>query len=223
MTAPTARRALHRLELTRRATRQSQHPWQAPVPSASGRAFDALASLAARRFGRAAEEGHLVLDSGCGTGESTLTLAARYPDALVVGADKSAARLARGPMCRWSDNAVVLRIDAGHLWRLAAAAGWRCRTHYLLYPNPWPKPAQLSRRWYGHPAWPELLHLGGRLVARSNTRAYLEGLAWRLDDEGLSSKLVPLTPDGPALTPFERKYAARGEALFELTAQLGSR
>lgn len=223
MTAATARRPVHRQELTRRITRQSRHPWEAPLPRASGRAFEALASLTARHFSGAGQAGRLVLDSGCGTGESTLALAARHPDALVVGADRSAARLGRCPVRQWPENAVVLRIDAGQLWRLAAAAGWRCRAHYLLYPSPWPKPRQLPRRWYAHPAWPELLRLGGLLVARSNVPGYLEGLALRLDAEGLRSELLPLPPDGPALTPFERKYRARGEALFELTAVLGSR
>src|SRR5699024_9454331 len=68
-----------------------------------------------------------ILDSGCGTGRSSVMLAQRFPDALVVGVDQSAQRLAKG----WKrfqplpDNVHLLRAEAADLWRLMAAEQWR--------------------------------------------------------------------------------------------------
>ena len=125
----------------------------------------------------------MVLDSGCGTGESTVLLARRYPDCLVVGVDKSAARLDKAPQL--PANARLLRADLADIWRLMDDAGWKLAQHYLLYPNPWPKPAQLKRRWHGHPVFPDLLVLGGRLVLRSNFEVYVDEFARALELAGV--------------------------------------
>ena len=42
--------------------------------------------------------GSVFLDSGCGRGKSTLTLAQQHPDTLVIGMDKSTDRLPRDDM-----------------------------------------------------------------------------------------------------------------------------
>ena len=75
--------------------------------------------------------GPLILDSCCGTGESTCYLAAAFPQALVLGVDKSAHRLARHGSAR-RENYVLLRADVNDFWRLALAAGWQLFRHYLL-------------------------------------------------------------------------------------------
>ena len=96
-------------------------------------------------------------------------------------------------------------------------AGIRPIQHWLLYPNPWPKPAQLARRWHGHPVFPSLLALGGTLILRSNWRIYAEefALAARLCGAATSA-VVSFRPVDP-LSPFERKYAASGHELFQVT------
>ena len=96
----------------------------------------------------------LILDSGCGTGVGTYKIAAANPNALVIGVDKSAARLSYAkarvnPRC--GGNLRFVRAELSDFWRLAADRGWPVEAHYLLYPNPWPK-KQLMRRWHGHPA-----------------------------------------------------------------------
>ncbi len=159
----------------------------------------------------------LILDSGCGTGTRTARLAARHPEILVLGLDKSAARLERHPVL--PANARLERAELGDFWRLAAAAGWRLDRHYLLYPNPWPKSRQLMRRWHGSPAFPALLALGGRLELRSNWRLYVEEFARALNLAGIDAMLEPV-PDGPPLTAFEAKYRASGQRLWRCRAEL---
>jgi len=185
--------------------------WRQPVRAPSRVAFDAI-----RERADAARE--LVLDSGCGTGHSTLVLANRHPSALVIGIDKSVSRLARAPTL--PDNAIVVRADLADFWRLARSASWPISHHYLLYPNPWPKPAHLQRRWHGHPVFPDLLALGGRLELRSNFDLYVREFTLALEIAGvIDSKVVSFVAEQP-VSPFERKYAASGHALFQLTADL---
>ncbi len=185
--------------------------WRSPVHDYSRRAFSSLVdSLDGSR--------PVILDSGCGTGESTLLLARRYPDCLVVGVDKSAVRLDKAPGL--PTNARLLRAELADTWRLMDEAGWTLARHYLLYPNPWPKPAHLQRRWHGHPAFPALLGLGGRLILRSNFELYVDEFARALALAGVvDAKVVSFRTDEP-ISPFERKYATSGHRLFQLTATL---
>ena len=115
---------------------------------------------------------------------------------------------------------------------------WKVRTHYLLYPNPYPKAKQMKSRWYGHPSFPLILQLGGDILVRSNWETYLNEFAqavlvagrgldrsWRHDKLGQPLRggrrkgPVPrVTTEGdPGWSIFERKYDQAGEATFELT------
>ena len=193
------------------------HPWRAPVADHDRAAF----ARAVDWVGTA--DDRLILDSGCGTGRSSVALARTCPDALVLGLDQSQHRLQRAAR-RFDplpDNLLLLQTDCTGFWRLAAQAGWRLWRHYLLYPNPWPKSAHLKRRWHGHPVFPALLDLGGTLEMRSNWPLYLEEARAALALGGLSAEITPLSHDNEALTDFEEKYAASGQRLWRLTATPG--
>jgi tRNA G46 methylase TrmB len=205
---------LGRVLARRRAAR-----WRAGLHPPTVAAFDALQRLLD------GERRPLVLDSGCGTGASTRRLALRHPDCLVVGVDRSAARLARlgaPAFPHREDNACWLRAELATFWRLALDAGWRLHRHYLLYPNPWPKPGQLQRRWHAHPVFPVLLGLGGRLEMRTNWSIYAaefaQAAAWytgrAVAPRGLAA--------GEPLSPFERKYRASGHPLYSVVIAASS-
>ncbi len=163
----------------------------------------------------------LILDCGCGTGDSTLALAERHPGSFVVGIDKSLVRLAKArEKGTPPQNMHLVRADLIDIWRLAAQAGWQLQHHYLLYPNPWPKKCRLKRRWHAHPVFPDILKLGGTLHLRSNWRLYLEEFAAALEmATGLQVALHSVGQGGP-LSAFERKYFASGQQVFELEADL---
>ncbi|NBB92505.1 MAG: SAM-dependent methyltransferase [Gammaproteobacteria bacterium] len=204
----TSQHGPHR-RLDETVVRHLRHPWRSPVRDYSRRAFDELAA--------SMDSGSpLVLDSGCGTGASTAVLAAAHPECVVIGIDKSAERLARAP--RLPGNARLVRAELSDIWRLLRESGRTLARHYLLYPNPWPKPGHLKRRWHGHPAFPELLALGGRLELRSNFELYVDEFARALMLAGVVDvKVVSFGADEP-ISPFERKYALSGHRLFQLTA-----
>jgi tRNA (guanine-N7-)-methyltransferase len=201
-------------DLSRRVARALAHPWRKPVAEHTRSAFtQADAWLKSRAA-------PLILDAGCGVGLSTRHLATRFPEYAVIGVDRSADRLSRdhGSL---PDNALLLRADLVDFWRLALAAGWQPVRHYLLYPNPYPKSVHLKLRWQGHPVFPVIVALGGRLELRSNWRVYVEEFALALEYvTGVISPVEAFEPELPYLTPFERKYHASGQSLWRLVAEL---
>jgi tRNA (guanine-N7-)-methyltransferase len=181
-----------------------------------------LADALLRHFGRpwcaaALARGRpLLLDSGCGDGAGTEALARVHPECVAVGVDRSAARLA-GRLDGARGDVLFVRTDVPRLWQALRMRGVRVAHHYLLYPNPAPKPAQRLRRWHFHPAFPDLLALGGTLEVRTNWRIYAEEFAAALALAGRDPALEPV-PDGDALTAFERKYRASGHVLWRVRA-----
>ena len=165
----------------------------------------------------------VILDACCGTGESSLMLARRHPQHLVVGVDQSAQRLARGlAQPGPPPNLLLLRADMVDFWRLLAAAGVVLAAHYLLYPNPWPKPAQLMRRWPAHPVFPTIVALGGQLECRSNWRVYAEEFAAALRLVSGRAPTFEIIAAAQGLSPFERKYHQSGHTLYRVAADLGA-
>ena len=105
-------------------------------------------------------------------------------------------------------------------WRLALQANWRLERHYLLYPNPWPKPGHLQRRWHAHPVFSDMLGLGGRLEMRCNWSVYAEEFAFSVNRlTGLAVRPLAVAAGDP-LSPFERKYRRSGHALYSVSCAL---
>lgn len=171
-----------------------------------------------------AHAGRLLLDAGCGTGQSSLELASRHPDCVVLGADKSLQRLrqrglsAEQPL-RIEGRCAFALVDLVDLWRLLAADGVEFRCLYLLYPNPWPKPAQRLRRWPLHPIWPLLLTLAPRLELRSNWGVLADETRQALDACGWLATQTLLPRQSEPISPFEAKYQASGHALWQVLGE----
>ncbi|MFM2482160.1 tRNA (guanine(46)-N(7))-methyltransferase TrmB [Celerinatantimonas sp. YJH-8] len=202
-------------KLIARVERYRQHANRRPVADHSLQAFEQML-----RWLDEHPSGPLILDSCCGVGESTAQIAALYPEARVVGIDKSGVRLDKHHAYRNQQaNYLLLRADLNDVWRLMDQHGLKLWRHFLLYPTPWPKPAQLLRRWYASNAFPALVALGGVLQVRSNWELYLRECAQALNCYGVNCQPFSFVAEQP-LTPFERKYAASGQQLWQLQADL---
>ncbi len=165
----------------------------------------------------------LILDAGCGTGESTQLLAKRFVDHLVIGIDKSQHRLKSHLSNRHfyqQDNFLIVRAELIDFWRLAVKANWQIDRQYLFYPNPWPKKKQESRRWYAHPVFPTILKLGGRLECRSNWPLYIDEFSRALGYLNQNDLKINLLRHKEATTPFEWKYQNSRHSLHQLVCQL---
>ena len=202
-------------DLIAQVDKHARHHWAKPIADYNR---DAFAQAEQWIAGRAQP---LILDSGCGTGDSSRILATRYPAHLIIGVDRSADRLSR-QRADTPENCLLVRADLVGFWRLAREAGWRPEQHYLLYPNPEPKPKHLKRRFHAHPVFPDLVALGGQFESRSNWRIYLEELAQAFAYHGRTAEIFPVPDDEPPLTLFERKYRSSGQPLWCLRTTEGS-
>ena len=129
----------------------------------------------------------VILDSGCGTGESTIHIARRFPNIPVIGIDKSEVRLdkAGNPSQTAGEdvptNAFWIRAELLDFWRLALdrvkAGKWTIPYHAVFYPNPWPKQSEATRRFHMHPIFPTLLALGQTTELRTNWEIYAREFA----------------------------------------------
>jgi tRNA (guanine-N7-)-methyltransferase len=192
--------------------------WRQPLHSPTVKSF---ASLVASGID---PDQKIVLDSGCGTGVSTRQIAEYYPDCLVLGVDKSEARLRKLPGSNFSrhcpiyrkGNTIWIRAELSSFWRLALQAGWQLHRHFLLYPNPWPKPGQVLRRWHAHPVFPVLLHLGGQLELRCNWEIYAREFVAAVEIAGCCDAKLVDGVDSAITTPFENKYRNSGQTLYRV-------
>jgi tRNA (guanine-N7-)-methyltransferase len=162
----------------------------------------------------------VILDSGCGTGESSQKLAEEFPGYLVIGVDQSLARLSKSGAASGFyhvGNCVLLRAELTTFWRLLFNSGLTLERHYLLYPNPWPKSTHLQRRWHGHPVFPTLLGLGGEIELRCNWEIYAREFAQAVNFvTGADLQVIHIQPES-GISPFEQKYLHRGQALYSVT------
>lgn len=192
----------------------------------------------------------VILDSCCGIGESTWRLAQQYPESVVIGVDKSFARVqkhgqqpeyqeydpslqkpsnkdsdenAKQPDVQESfmakDNYCVVRADVIDFWRLIQPLCWNIEKHFIFYPNPYPKSAQLQKRWHGSPSFKDILNIGGEITVRSNWKIYIEEFAVALKVANKNPAIIEVEQTEP-FTPFERKYWKSGQQSWQVTCQL---
>jgi len=195
--------------------RHLDHAWRQPLHRPTLDVYRQLSKLALF-----ADGSPFILDSGCGTGSSTQTLAGGHPGHLVIGVDQSSARLARSGVTTsiyQSGNCVLVRAELATFWRLLLKDGLVPVRHFLLYPNPWPKPGHLARRWHGHPVFPDLLAVGGDIELRCNWEIYALEFARAVQlATGEPVKAQRIRPE-TAISPFEKKYMERGHSLYAVT------
>ncbi|PID45611.1 MAG: SAM-dependent methyltransferase [Proteobacteria bacterium] len=162
----------------------------------------------------------LILDSCCGTGVSSRKIAVQHPQAWVIALDRSAKRLNKQYGDELPENLIFAQADCVDFWKLARQADWQLQKHYLLYPNPYPKSVQLNYRWHGHPAFADLLALGGVLEVRSNWQIYIEEFSIALTLAGWRTQGCEVfDPKGEYMTLFERKYCESGQTLYRCLSQ----
>ena len=201
-------------DLTDIVRRHQQNPWRKPCPAHTREAFEQFLQTYRR------DPRPIVLDSFCGTGMSTAILAAQFPEAWVVGIDQSAHRLAKHQPTE-QRNYHLLRAEAEPFWCCLAEAGIRLHSHWLLYPNPWPKASQFKKRLHGHGAFPMLAQLGGALEMRTNWHLFAEEFALAAELIGLKGGVDVVSPAAP-MTLFERKYQERGQTLWRFSGEFSN-
>ena len=223
-----------------------------PIAEHTRRAFDML------DLSNHHQNTKIILDSGCGTGRSSVLLANKYPDHLVIGIDQSLVRLNRNVLYRKQSPLVIndndnyndddnneplvqripdrpnlrlVRAELSDFWRCCLEAQLPISRQYILYPNPYPKKARVKSRWYAHPSFPLIFHLGGdAIIVKSNWNLYLQefcqSVEYMQQDDAVLPYLasarkgpVERTDKSVAWTNFEKKYDDCGEQTYELVLE----
>lgn len=201
-------------QLAKHLRRHMETPWLQPLHQPSVEVYCQL-----KNEGVFSGDQPFILDSGCGTGKSTQRLATLFPQHNVMGVDQSYARLAKSGVNSnfyRRENCFLIRAELATFWRLLLGDGYSPERHFLFYPNPWPKPGHLVRRWHGHPVFPQLLSLGGEIELRCNWEIYALEFAQAVTlATGVDVGVNAFIPDR-GITPFEQKYLERGQQLYSV-------
>lgn len=193
--------------------------------------------------------GDVIIDACCGVGESTIHLSHQYPNAKVIGIDKSSVRLDKHahyveqsfsadkssldknhPRLKSlfaKTNYMVIQADLNDFWRLLHSyistnqnsLTWRVSKQCIFYPNPYPKKAQVGKRWHASPTFPFIIACCKNIELRSNWRIYVEEfvLSAAFYHVDMQVSKLHLASPAEAMTPFERKYSQVGQELWSAT------
>ena len=190
--------------------------WQKPIATHTQQAAESVFEWLGN------DECDIILDACCGVGESTINIAKAYPNAKVIGVDKSSARLDKHQHYQRQysyevSNALVVQADLLDFWRLLVSKveemhQWHVLKQYLLYPNPYPKKTQVTKRWHASPVFPFVMALSTNIEVRSNWKTYLEEFRRAAKHYNVEMQIECL--NGTPITPFERKYMKSGQTCF---------
>ncbi len=185
--------------------------FEKPIAEHTLAAFNSVSACLGRDINKP-----LIIDSGCGTAMSTRLVAAKYPDAWVIGVDRSIKRLSKQYDDPLPENVLLVQADLIDFWRLALQAGWQLKRHLLLYPNPYPKSVHLKRRFHAHPVFSDLLALGGIIELRTNWEIYAAEFCFSANLLSKNCQDVEIIQPVTPLTLFEKKYQESEQTLYRV-------
>jgi len=159
----------------------------------------------------------IILDSGCGTGDSTLNISEIYNDYLVIGVDKSPKRLNQALKKTRPANVRFFRANLVEFWYGLISTDVTIEANFIFYPNPWPKEKHLKKRWHCHPIMVLLPELSNYIELRTNWYIYADEFRTCLTKITNSPiKLERIYPTKP-ISGFEKKYLESKHELFRST------
>ena len=162
-------------------------------------------------FGRSAP---VILEIGCGMGETTATIAAAHPEQDFVGIEvhtPGVGSLLKEIATRELSNLRVIQHDAVEVLRDMIAPGTLAGIH-IYFPDPWPKKRHHKRRLIQPPFVHELalrLAPGGYLHCATDWEEYAQQMLEVLSAEPLLANTAEGFAPRPAWRP-QTKFEARG-------------
>ncbi len=168
----------------------------------------------------------IVLDIGCGTGHSSLFLATKYPESVIIGIERTKDKFSKFiKNIKNSEANNIIAINEDAIPFITQFINDRAIDEvFILYPNPYPKAKQSNKRFHNMPFMSELIKKmkpQAKLTQATNILTYHEealGLftqTWKL--KLTRNSLVSLNANR---TLFEKKYLQRGESCYELVISM---
>jgi len=204
-------------ELINILVKYSCEEYKRPIADFSLKTFKEILTWVDRFDGK-----EIVLDLGCGTGESSFNLAKIYPNRLVIGIDKSFSRIERKNNFKKDlpSNVMIVRGELLDLCFLFYKATIQQRLivykQYLFYPNPWPKKKLIKRRFHANPVFAFMMKTSKQFELRTNWKIYAEEfLIASQFYEAKDVKIEEFTPT-ETISNFEQKYLLSDHNLFKV-------
>lgn len=168
----------------------------------------------------------IIIEVGCGRGKWILEQAARDPDSIYIGIERTRNRSSYfidRAKAKNLKNLLSIRADALPLIEQKVPKE-SVSALYFFYPNPMPKRMQANQRFFVGSAFHvlnECLKKNGKIYLVSNIRDYVmeaRDFLQRFWGYKIESYKKMATDQNPR-TNFEAKYLAQGHEIFELSAQ----
>jgi tRNA (guanine-N7-)-methyltransferase len=164
----------------------------------------------------------VMLDMGCGTGQSSYELAKMYPENLVIGIDKSINRIDRNNDFKYQlpVNVKIVRGELLDLWYLFFQASklnlLTIEKQYILFPNPWPKKKHVKLRFHANPIFPFILALSQNIELRTNWKIYAEEFLFACKFYGVKKVTTRQYIPKNVISSFELKYLESDHHLYKV-------
>lgn len=168
----------------------------------------------------------IILDVGCGRGDSTLYLAKSNPEAFVIGIERTTEKFRKGTdlfKIACPLNSKLIHADAVPL--IENKVPRACVDEiYFLYPNPTPKKRQANQRFAVSPSFEVFLtalQKNGKIIFASNVKSYIEETQafcekfWNLK----LTNAKTISQNQNPRTLFEKKYLERKENIMQIEFQ----
>lgn len=174
-----------------------------------------------------------VLEIGAGVGKHAIGYAQKFPDSRIYAVEHSKERFEKFKNRISShrnkkidlDNLEIHHCDA-EAFTVHFVPDHSLNKVFILYPNPYPKPAQSNKRWHNMPFMSCLiskLKPGGELTLVTNEQFYADesreimDKEWGLRELAFTKISLESQPDFEPRTHFEKKYLLRGAPVFDLS------
>jgi len=192
--------------------------YRAPAPEFFGRPIEPVPA------------GVDTLEIGCGVGWHAITMAQRHPDWQILAVERThekyrkfSDRLDRHRASGVTlDNLHARNVDFAVLQNLYPLQPGSLKRVFILYPNPYPKPKHLNKRWYAMPFLQVIVDLmqdGATLNLATNIKDYAEGCCLAFPEVGLeltSQRVLGIVDVEHARTHFEKKYLSDSQPCYDL-------
>ena len=176
-------------------------------------------------------DGLIDIEIGCGVGLHPITYASNHPNRSVIAIEHTREKYEKFTRRIKSHQKLnnLIPVHANAIsWISHMVPEGTVSRYFLLYPNPYPKPRDLGKRWYAMPFMQQLiksLKQGGTINLATNCLFYAEeakshfNSCWGLKLS--SSRELDISNLAEARTHFEYKYLERKEKCFDLVFMKG--